>query len=194
MAGKSHLMGYNDEIQPFLLQLVDDIQHFRRVFRIQDAGWFIQKQDSRLCRDRPGDRNPLLLSSGECRGLFMSIGSQAEPFQQFVGTLSRLRLAVSVDLGQWQNNIFPCAQMTEQAALLEYKSQFLPVSLQPFFLFGEFLSVNGKCSGRRRQQASNDTQQRRFSPAGWSDNGKSMYLITEVHRLKDHPALVKLFR
>src|SRR5699024_11006008 len=151
------------------------------------------KQDSRLCRDRPGDRNPLLLSSGERRRLFMSIGSQTEPFQQFVGAFSRLRLTVPVNLGQRQNNIFSGAQMAEQTALLEYKSQFLSVSLQFFFLFGEFLSVNGKCSGRRRQQTSNDAQQRRFSPAGWSDNGKSMYLITEVHRLKDHPALIKLF-
>lgn len=82
MAGKSHLMSDDDKIHPFFLQLIHDIQHLGRVFRIEGAGRLIKQQKLWFGGHGFGDGDPLLPAAGKGRRFLSRIPDQPEAGEQ----------------------------------------------------------------------------------------------------------------
>ena len=64
-AGEPDLVGDDDQRAALAGQLPDDLEYLADQFRIQRGGRFVEQDDCRVQRQRPGDRHPLLLATRE---------------------------------------------------------------------------------------------------------------------------------
>jgi len=59
---------HHDRLLHLLVNLFEEVEHHPGVLRIEVGTGFISEQDVGLVHDRPGDRDPLLLATGEFPG------------------------------------------------------------------------------------------------------------------------------
>jgi hypothetical protein len=56
--------------------------------RIQRCGWFIGQEQARMSRKRTGNRDPLLLTTGEVMGQFIELVTETHGPQPFPGLIA----------------------------------------------------------------------------------------------------------
>src|SRR6476620_8043519 len=80
-AGKTHLVGDHHHGHPFFGQRRHHVEYFVDHLGIQRAGRLVEQHDFRVHRQRPRDRNPLLLASRQLRRVLVGLVGDANPLQ-----------------------------------------------------------------------------------------------------------------
>ena len=62
MPREAHLVRDDDEVVPGILELIHDVKHLYRVFRVERAGGLVKEEELRPRRRRTGYRRALLLA------------------------------------------------------------------------------------------------------------------------------------
>ena len=90
VAREAHLVGRDDHRHPGRRQLADDVEHLGHELRVERAGDLVEQQQVRLHRQRPDDRDPLLLAARQPVRELVALVGEPEPGEQ----LGRVRLGL----------------------------------------------------------------------------------------------------
>ena len=104
MAGKLHLMGYDDHGALGVFQRADHTQHFTGQFGVQRRGGFIKAENIGGEHQCAGDSHTLLLTAGKLTGIGVALFGEAHRSKQMLGAGKDLFLR------------FPFADGVERAA------------------------------------------------------------------------------
>ena len=67
---------------PSVGELPHHVEHLLDQLRVERAGHLVEEHHVRVHRQRPGDRDPLLLAAGEAFGVLVELVGQADPLEQ----------------------------------------------------------------------------------------------------------------
>ena len=139
--------------------------------RIQISGRLVCKNDAGLCDERTSDRHTLLLSAGELCGAGMQLARNAQDPGQLMEHLLIRCSMVEVKRNQ---NIIPHRVLREQAEILKNKADLLPPHLCQLLRIHciNVLTVQQHLTGGGWQKSSQNFQERGFSAAAGSDDGR----------------------
>ena len=151
-------MGDNHEFDAFTAQLCGEIEHFRRVLRIQCRGGFIEQQQLRARSHRTGDGSTLLLSAGQFRRMLVGMFGKTKMRQKLKSpSISRL-LCPSVYFPQHQGDIFLSRQVLKKIALLKNVAERSSEGNAFALRLRHESAVHSDGSGRCRQQSAQHAQ------------------------------------
>ena len=139
--------------------------------RIQISGRLVCKNDAGLCNQCTGDRHTLLLSTGKLCGAGMQLARNAQDFSQLMEHLFIRCSMVQIERDQ---NIIPHRVLREQAEILKNKADLLPPHLCQLLRIHciNVLTVQQHLTGGGWQKSSQNFQERGFSAAAGSDDGR----------------------
>ena len=81
LAGKSDLMGDDDHGHALLGERAHHVEDLAHELRVEGTRGLVEEHELRLHRERPGDRDPLLLTSRELVGVGVYLGRQPHVVQ-----------------------------------------------------------------------------------------------------------------
>ena len=87
LAGEAHLVGDDDHRHPFRGQFAHHVEDLLDQLGVEGAGHLVEEHHVRVHRQRPGDRDPLLLAAGEPFRVLVELVGEADPFEQRVAFL-----------------------------------------------------------------------------------------------------------
>ncbi len=113
------VMGHQQHGKTVLLpQPFDQLLHLDAGQRIQCAEWFVEQQQTRLVNQRPGQRDALLLATGQRRRPFIGAIGQAHCFQCVQRLLAPVALEAETDV---VDDLFP----RQQPRFLEHQPRIV---------------------------------------------------------------------
>ncbi len=84
---KAHLMGCDQHCHALVGEFSDEVEHLRDELRVERGGDLVEEQQPGAHRERPDDRDALLLAPREAVGELGSLVRQADPGEQLPGAL-----------------------------------------------------------------------------------------------------------
>ena len=91
LSGEPHLVGDDDHRHAFLGKLFHHREHFADQLRVKRRGGFVEQHELGVHRQRPGDRDPLLLAAGQLRRIGVRLIRQPDLVQQILCPAPPLR-------------------------------------------------------------------------------------------------------
>ena len=82
VAGEAHLVRRDQHRHPAGRELADHVEHLGDELGVEGARHLVEQEEPRLHRERPHDRDPLLLAAGEPVGVLVALVDEAEPLEQ----------------------------------------------------------------------------------------------------------------
>jgi len=83
LAGQAHLVGDDDHRHALLRDHPHDVEHLADEFRVEGRAGLVEEHQLRLHRrQRPRDRDPLLLATGQLRRVGLLLVGEADPLEQ----------------------------------------------------------------------------------------------------------------
>ena len=82
LAGEAHLVGGDQHRHAVALELAHDVEHLADELGIERRRDLVEQHDLGVHRQRPGDRDALLLTARELIGVGVGLVGQAEPVEQ----------------------------------------------------------------------------------------------------------------
>ena len=82
LAGEADLVGDDDQRRAGPGEVLDDGEHLADQFRVERRRRFVEQDDAGLERERPGDRDPLLLAAGELARVGVRLVGEPDPVEQ----------------------------------------------------------------------------------------------------------------
>ncbi len=165
-----HLVADDDHRHTIRCKLADRIENFRHKLRVQRCGNLIEQQDRRFLRERSGNRDALLLATGELVGIGSQLFCQADTREEFLRFPHNFRSWTLLhDLG-CQRNVPERRHVLEKVVLLENDGEAVTRFPQ-----GGAVSVADGLSVKRHGalgglgQADQGAQQRALARAGRPD-------------------------
>ncbi|CFE43556.1 Uncharacterised protein [Mycobacterium tuberculosis] len=147
---------------------------------IECAERLVEQQHLRIDRQRPGQRHPLSLPTGELIGVAALKSAQAHHLQQIVDLGLDLGLGALTDL-QPERHVVTDSQVFERRVVLEDESDATPLWRHP----GDVAAVDRDGSGVRLVEAGYGAQQRRLArTAGAQQCGQRTGRYDEIHVVK----------
>ena len=117
--GEAHLVGDDEHRHPFRGELAHRVEHLFDELGVEGAGDLVEQHHVRFHRQRPGDRDPLLLAAGEPFGVLAELVAEADPFEQRGRFLPRLRLRAAEHLFRRHRHVLERGLVGEEVELLE---------------------------------------------------------------------------
>ena len=97
------------------------LAQFNANFRVQGTEGLIEQQYRRLMRERPGDRDTLLLAAGKLARVALVVALECHQLQQLLATAPALRRAHAAH-AQCKFNVLRHGHVTKQCVMLEYQA------------------------------------------------------------------------
>src|SRR6185503_15549116 len=125
VAGKPHLVADHDHGHAALPQGAHDLEHRAHQLRIERAGRLVEQHDPGLERDRPRDRDPLLLAARElARGVAGAVG-EADPLQGRVAQRLGPGARLARDLAEREGDVAERGHVRVEVEGLEHHADAL---------------------------------------------------------------------
>src|SRR3989442_8536175 len=120
LAREAHLMRDDHHRHAFLRELHHHVQHLVDHLRVERGRRLIEEHADWIHRQRPRNRDALLLPAGELAREFVLLSDQADAVEQLQAALYRLFLAAVQHLDLSQRQLVDDLQMREQLEVLEH--------------------------------------------------------------------------
>ena len=104
-------MGDDDHGHSLRRKLLHQLQHLANHLRVERGGRLIKQHDLWVHRQRPHNRDPLLLASRKLVRIGIGFFRQSNPAQKLHRFLIRLRLCHQPQLNRCKGDVFAHAQM-----------------------------------------------------------------------------------
>ncbi len=170
-------MGDDDHRHAVGGQLAHDLQHLVDHLGVERRGGLVEEHDLGVHRQRPGDRDPLLLAAGQLGGVLRRLGADADPLQQFLGGPHGPVLGDAADLHLAEDHVLQHGLVGEQVEALEDHADLGPQPGQFPALGGQRAAVDGDRPGVDGLQPVDRPAQRGLSGAGGADQYDHLALL-----------------
>ena len=120
LAGERHLVGDHDHRRALVGQLLHDVEHLADERRVEGRRGLVEQQDLGLHRERPGDRDALLLAAGQARRVLVALLGQAHLVEVLLGRRDRLRPGHALHADGPLDQVVDDLEVREQVELLEH--------------------------------------------------------------------------
>ena len=104
---------------PEVGQLAHDVEDLVDHLRVERGGGLVEEHDLGLHRERPGDRDALLLAAGELRRVLARLLGDAHALEQLHGQLLRLLAVHLAHADRAQRDVLEHGQVREEVERLE---------------------------------------------------------------------------
>jgi hypothetical protein len=118
---------------PLAGQVAHDGEHLVGHLRVEGARRLVEQDRRRVNRERPGDRNTLLLPAGELGRLRVELVPQPDPFEQRLGHRFRLRPGIPESVARAREHVLQRRHVRKEIELLEHHPD-PPAELQQLLL------------------------------------------------------------
>ena len=119
-------MGDDHHCHAFLRELHHHIQHLVDHLRVERGRRLVEEHADRIHRQRPRNRDALLLPAGELSRKFVFLRNQADAVEQLQAALDRLFAAAVQHLDLSQRQVVDDLQVREQLEVLEHHPDARP--------------------------------------------------------------------
>ena len=85
VARERHLVRRDEHRHAARRELADHVEHLRHELGVERARDLVEEEQLRLHRERPHDRDPLLLAAGEAIGVLVALVGEPEAREQRLG-------------------------------------------------------------------------------------------------------------
>ena len=124
-AREIHLVRHQQHGHAALGELFHHQQHLAGQFRIERRGHLVEQHHLGLHGERTGDRDALLLATGEVVGIAVELLGEADLRQHLLGQRQSLRLRHVLGDARREHDVLPHRQMREQVVALEDDADIL---------------------------------------------------------------------
>ena len=163
---------HEDGLAEALVEVAEEIEDDVGIFGVEIAGGLVGEEDGGTVDDGAGDGDALLLATGECAGLMLHTGFDAEHVQDF------FELSVEGDGAggdvTYDLDVLLGGEGGEQVVLLEDEAYgaFAEVVTLRVGHLREVATVDGDGAGGWRGEAAEDVEEGRLAGAGGADDGE----------------------
>ena len=123
------IVGDHDDGRAALVQIVQQGHHAGGGGGVQIAGWLVREQEARRANQGSGNRDPLLLATGELRRQVAHAAAQTHPIQNFGYTLFAFRRAHAA-IAQRHVHVVEDAEFGDQVETLKHEADLLAAQLR----------------------------------------------------------------
>src|SRR5215510_7184555 len=125
-AGESHLVGHDNHGHAVSGKADHQVQHLFDHFRVECRGWLVEEQNLRAHRERPCNRDALLLAPGQEGWVRGRLLGQLYALEQ--PTCLKLSLGFRHQAGPYwgERNVLDRGQVRKQRVVLEHHADALP--------------------------------------------------------------------
>jgi hypothetical protein len=172
MTSEALVVGNHADCGTGLVEILEQLHHGIAVFRIEVSGRLIGEKYQRTPYECPGDRNPLLLPSGELAGEVFRAMGHPDPFERFVGAGFTF-CGPHPTIREREFDIFVDREVTDEIEALEYKADLLVTDPGAFAELeaGDRFVIEQVLAFRRGIQETKDGKQRGLAASGRTANG-----------------------
>jgi hypothetical protein len=125
VARETHLVAHYHHRHAALAQISHDAKHRAYELRIERAGRLVEQHHARLERDRPGDRDALLLAAGKLAGRVAGAVGEAHARQGSAAQLVGFGAGLSGDLAQRERDVAERRHVRIEVERLEHHADAL---------------------------------------------------------------------
>src|SRR6478735_11646537 len=169
-AGEAHLVGDDDHRHAAAGQLGHHVEHLGDHLRVEGRGRLVEQHHLGVHRERTCDRDTLLLTTGELRGVLLGLGLHTDPFEQLHRPLLGGGLAHLADLDRPERDVLEDRLVREQVERLEDHPDVGTQVGELLALLGQLLAVDGDRARLDRLEPVDGAAQRRLARPGRTDD------------------------
>ncbi len=156
-------MGDHQHGHPLFGQTYHDIENFLDHFRIKGRCRFVEKHNFRIHAEAAGNRDPLLLTTGELAGKFLSLLGDINLFQIHHGRGFSLFFGFFAHPDRTESKIFQNRQVGKKIEMLKDHTDLGPNFLNIFNIVGQFSAINDDLTALMFLQTVDTANQGRFT-------------------------------
>ena len=186
IAGEAHLVGHEQHRHAVLRQLLHDQQHLAGQLGVERRGHLVEEHDLGPHRQRPGDRDTLLLAARELRGEGVELVLEADAPQHFTRELTGFLGRLLLHHAWRQGDVLADGQMRKQVEALEDDADLLPELAQVGFGIVDPHPIDADGSGLDRFQPVDAAQQRALARARAPDDRHDLALGDVQRDILEH--------
>src|SRR5690625_2026817 len=140
--GEAHLVSDDDHGHPGTRQIDHDLKHLADHYRVESTGRFVEQHHLGSHRERPGDRDPLPLATGQLTGVLVGLLGYLHPLEVVHRFLDRFTAPHLADADRSKDDVLKHGQVREQVERLEHYAGLAPHQVDVLDVIGEFRAVN----------------------------------------------------
>src|SRR5438445_2872761 len=119
LPGEGHLVGHDDHRRALVGQLLHHLQDLADQRRVESRRRLVEEEDPRLHRERPGDRDPLLLAARQAPWVLVALLRQADFREVLLRRRDRIGPGDALDPDRRLDQVVDHVEMRKQVELLE---------------------------------------------------------------------------
>ncbi|CAM5237586.1 hypothetical protein SALBM311S_11569 [Streptomyces alboniger] len=189
-------MGDDDHRHAVLGQAAHDVEDLADELGVEGGGGLVEEHQLRFHRQRAGDGDTLLLTTGELRGVLADLVAETHPVQQPLRALPGDGLGLALDLDRRLGDVLQRRHVGEEVEALEHHADVPP--LRGHFLFlqlvelvatlpvADQVAVDVQSAGADLLQVVDAPQEGRLAGAGRTDQAEHLARVhLQVDALED---------
>src|SRR6266446_6065363 len=183
-AREAHLVRHDDHGHPNCRELLHDREHLADRLRIEGARRFVEQHERRLHRERPRNRDPLLLTTGELPWIDVALVGEPDPAEQLLSLADRGRLGRLPDAYRRLDHVLERRHVRKEVETLEHHPDLgallgdvgLGVLDEPAVLLSvaDEMAVDLDPAGIDLLEVVDATEERRLARPGRSDDADGL--------------------
>ncbi len=177
LTGEAHLVGGDDHRHPDVCEPADERKDFADQLWVERACDLVEEQEVRIHRERPGDRDPLLLSAGEPVGVLIGLVRQADLGEQLARPSARPLLPEAAGVDRRKRHVVENGHVREEVVGLEDDADAPPERVQVDLPVRNRLSVDDDRSLIDALEQVDAAEEGRLAGAGRADQAHDLVQI-----------------
>ena len=165
LAGEAHLVGDDDHRHAVFGEADHHVEHLVDHLGVERAGRLVEEHQLRLHRERPGDRDALLLAAGELRRHLRRLVGDADAVEQLHRRASRRPCVTAAHLDRPEGDVLEDRLVREEVERLEDHADVGTQLRERRALFGQRLAVDRDRAGVDGLEAVDRAAERRLARA-----------------------------
>lgn len=167
---KSDFMGHHEHRHSLVAQKTQGVENLANEFGVECRCDFIEKHVVRFHRERAGNRETLLLTTGHLVRVDIELVRQANMLELLAGYFTCLLPGLAHDDSGSQSHVFESRQMRKGIPLLEHHADFPAQLVDVCFLCVNIRPIDKDLTALDRLERVDAIKQRRFARSTGSKN------------------------
>src|SRR5680860_1068823 len=185
--GETHLMGNHDHRHALVGQGPHHLEHFTDQLWVQGGCRLVEQHHLGVHRERPGDCDPLLLSTRQVVGVLLCLFRETDSLEQLLGPGSRLFARTVQHVLLRHRDVVDDLHVWEQVERLEDHADPAPDVVEVLLLVDQLLTDHVDGALLDPLQPVDAAQQRALARTRGTDQHDHLAAVDhEVHAVKDH--------
>ena len=176
VAREAHLVRRDQHRHPAARELADDVEHLRHELRVERARHLVEEEQPRLHRERPHDRDALLLAAGEPVRVLVPLVGEPEALEERLRTRGRVRLRGAERLARRERDVLEHAHVREEVEGLEDDPDLASDAVHVDAARRHLLAGDRDAARVDRLEEVHAAQERRLARAGRADQAHDLVL------------------